>query len=518
MKRKIYIASLLAVAFSFNACDKGFDKENTDPINIISTSPDKLLAPILVNVLTANLSRNRSFNNELMQVTVTQSEDDNAIFRYDFKSNVADYTWNAWYPELTNIRDIYKIASTPEYLNNSYKGISLVLEAWVFSLVTDTYGDIPFTEANKGKIGLVEPAFDKQKDIYVALLAKLDEANGLLTENVSIDPASDPVFQGRIVLWRKFCNSLHLRLLLRISGKQEVAAQTISKIKEMVDTNPSKYPIMESNDESAVLKWSGTTITTDPYTNPWVNGYTESIFTIPSMANFFMLKLYAWDDPRIDIGTKYGTSSRNRIGIAAGSSGMVGIDSGYEPGNKDLRQSYFYSFSNSAFSLQKSPLTGVIMTYAELQFILAEAVAKNWISGSAQTYYYKGIANSINYWVPNFSTDIASQEFTDYIAFTGLAWNNSLPLDNPSGDSKMESIHIQKYYSMFLADFQQWFEYRRTGHPILPKGPGLKNGGRMPSRMNYPLYIKSANATNYTKAVESMGGDDINTLVWWQKP
>lgn len=518
MKKIIYITAFLLVVSGFYSCDKGFDRENTDPINIISSSPDKLLAPALVNVLTGNLVRNRNFNNELMQVTVTQSEDNYAVFRYDFRANMADYTWNIWYPELTNFRDIYEIASKPEYQNDSYKGIALVCEAWVFSLLTDTYGDVPFKEANQGKTGLVEPAFDTQKEIYTALFAKLEEANTLLTGNTVIDAASDPLYKGDIALWRKFCNSLHLRLLLRLSGKQEVASTMIAKIKEMVDTNPSNYPIFTSNAESAVLKWNGGTVTTDPYTNPYVNALRENDFTIPSMCNFFILKLDDWKDPRIDIGTTYGANARNRLGIAPGSGGFIGIDSGYEPGNKENRQAYFYSFSNSEFSLQKSPLTGIIMTYAELQFILAEAAAKGWIAGSAETLYYTGIANAINYWVPKFSTNIAGSEFTNYIANAGIGWDNNLPLDAATGDSKMERIHIQKYYSLFLADFQQWFEHRRTGHPILPKGPGLRNGGKMPVRMNYPLYIQSANPTNYSKAVTNMGGDSINTLVWWQKP
>jgi len=518
MKKTLYTLALLSAVFSFSACDKGFEKENTDPINIISASPDKLLAPALVNVVAANMSRNRSFNNELMQVTVTQSEDDYTVFRYNFRPNIADYTWNIWYPELTNFRDIYEIASTPEHQNNSYKGIALVCEAWVFSLLTDTYGDVPFKEANKGKSGMVEPVFDSQKEIYLALLQKLEEANTLLAENKAIDMASDPLYKGNIVLWRKFCNSLHLRLLLRLSGKQEVAATMTAKIKEMVDSNPSKYPVFTSNAESAVLKWNGGTTTTDPYTSPYAISLRENDFTIPSMCNFFMLRLDAWDDPRIDISTKYGVSSRNRMGIAPGSGGFIGIDSGYEPGSKELKQAYFYSFGNSEFSLQKNPLTGIIMPYAELQFILAEAAAKGWISGSAETYYLNGIASAINYWVPNFSTNIAGSEFTSYIANAGIGWNNSLPLDAATGDSKMERIHIQKYYSLFLADFQQWFEYRRTGHPILPKGAGLKNGGKMPARMNYPVYLQSANPTNYSKAAAGMGGDNMNSLVWWQKP
>lgn len=517
MKKILTITLALLVATGFIACQKGFQKENTDPINIISSSPAKLLAPALVNVMATNMSRNRSFNNELMQVTVTQSEDENAVFRYDFRPNLADQTWNSWYSELTNFKDIYDIASTSEYQNDSYKGISLVCQAWVFSLLTDTYGDVPYSEANQGKTGLVEPVFDSQKAIYLSLLDKLEQANTLLSGNVAIVVSSDPIYKGDVTLWRKFCNSLRLRLLLRIAQKADVATDAIAKISEIAG-NPTKYPIFAANAESATLKWNGTTVTTDPFTNPYVTSLREADFIIPSLCNFFILKLSNWTDPRIDLSTKYGNGTRNRLGIAPGPLGFVGIESGYAVGGKEPKQSYFYSFGNSDYSLQKSSLAGIIMTYAEVQFILAEAAAKGWISGSAATYYYKGIANAINYWVPNFTTDITSTEFTSYINTAGLTWDDTLPLNATTGDSKMENIMLQKYYCLFLTDFQQWFEYRRTGHPILPQGTGLRNGGKMPARLNYPVYVQSANPTNYSKAVINMGGDNINTLVWWQKP
>jgi len=378
---------------------------------------------------------------------------------------------------------------------------------------------VPYTEANKGKLGIVEPAFDTQKDIYLSLFDKLEEANNLLTSSTAtIVPSSDPVYKGDISLWRKFCNSLYLRLLLRVSGKSEVAAQVTAKIKEILESNTSKYPVFTSNAESAVLKWNGTTVTTDPFTSPYVTGLREIDFTIPSLCNFFILQLSGWNDPRIDISTKYGNGTRNRLGIAPGSGGFIGIDSGYEPGSKDQKQAYFYSFGSSDFSIQKSPLTGIIMTYAELEFIKAEATAKGWISGSVAEHYYKGIANAINYWVPAFTTDISNTEFTTYISTAGLLWNDALPLDAATGDSKMERIQLQKYFSLFMTDFQQWFEYRRTGHPVLPKGSGLRNGGNMPARLNYPVYVRSANPSNYSKAVARMGADNVNTLVWWQKP
>ncbi|HLT86118.1 MAG TPA: SusD/RagB family nutrient-binding outer membrane lipoprotein [Sphingobacterium sp.] len=519
MRKILTVALALWTIICFTACTKDFEKINTDPISITSAPPEKLLAPALVNMLRTNLIRNRNFNNELMQVTVTRSEDENAVFRYDFRPNMADYTWNGWYSELTNFRDIYEVASTEEYQNDSYKGIALICEVWGFSLLTDTYGDVPFTEANKGKLGIVEPAFDTQKDIYMAFFDKLEEANTLLSNSMaSVVESSDPIYKGDVALWRKFGNSLYLRLLLRVSGKAEVSADVIAKIKEIIEDRPAQYPTFAANEESAVLKWTGGTVTTDPFTSPYVTSLREIDFTIPSLCNFFILKLSNWNDPRIDIAEPYGLNTRNRLGIAPGSGGFIGIESGYEPGGAEDKQAYFYAFGASDFSLHKSPLTGIIMTFAELEFIKAEAASKGWISSSAADHYHRGIANAIHYWVPAFTTDISDAEFTDYVTNAGIEWDEALPLDAPTGDSKMERIHVQKYICLFMTDFQQWFEHRRTGHPVLPKGSGLRNGGNLPVRLNYPVYVQSANSTNYRNAVANMGGDSINTLVWWQKP
>jgi hypothetical protein len=200
------------------------------------------------------------------------------------------------------------------------------------------------------------------------------------------------------------------------------------------------------------------------------------------------------------------------------------VPSGYLQGNPPIKQSYFYS-NTSAVSLMSDPLSGMIMNYSELQFILAEASVKGYIStGTAQTYWETGVLNGLTLWLPTWPNPvaagipsplptIASVDFRNYLAGAAISWDNT-----ESVDAKMERIHLQKYYALFLADFQQWFEYRRTGHPVLPLGPGLVNGGVMPARLNYPLYVQSANPTNYKAAVASQGADVISTQVWWQKP
>ncbi|MFT3823943.1 MAG: SusD/RagB family nutrient-binding outer membrane lipoprotein [Chitinophagaceae bacterium] len=528
MRKNLIIACMVLMAMpALHSCKKGFDSLNVDPINIIETSSDKLLAPALVNSLWPGMSRNRSFTNELMQVTVSQSDGDNTVFRYAFRSSMSDYLWNAWFVQLTNFKQVDSLARITDTAkgktaNASYQAIGKIGKVWLFSNLTDTYGNIPYFHALEGDQQNVIPAFDKQKDIYLDMFNQLEQANTLLAAGTAIVVSSDPIYKGDVTKWRKFANSLYLRLLLRISGKAEVQQQCIAKIKEIVD-NPSQYPIFQSNADCARLLWSGGTSTTDPYTSPYVNGVRAQDFRAPALCSFFLDNLIDWADPRYVSSSQngYGSGSIGRFGISqASGGGWFGVKSGYLPGTGDTKGCYFQSYDNTStggtWSLQQNTLTGIIMQYAEVQFILAEAAIKGWISGSAKTFYNQGIASAINYWVPVFPESTTSSNFTLHLAnldAAGQLWNDNLSLD-----SKMEMIHLQKYYALFMTDLQQWFEYRRTGHPILPKGPGLQNGGVMPARLVYPVYVQAANPVNYKAAVAVQGPDEIFTNVWWQQP
>jgi hypothetical protein len=503
MKQTIYKLSLgiMILSVVLVSCTKDFQEINTDPNSTSNALPQQLLAPALVNTLTYNMMRNRNFNNELMQITVDQSDAEGKVFRYDYRPNTSDYLYNGWYSQLTNFKDIYKLASEQLNYNKSYMGISLVCQAWIYSLLTDTYGDVPFSESNLARDSAIyEPVFDKQKDIYLTLFKVLDTANVLLSNNTGIVASSDPVYGGNISRWRKFGNSLYLRLLLRLSGKAEVASQCISKIKDIVDLHPADYPIMTSNDESAILKWTGVA----PYTSPLLT-VREQDFRAPAIGSFFIDNLVIWNDPRIDISQ--GSNGINRWAIAPYQGAYLGVPSGYAAGTGVIKKSYFYS-NTSTSSLMTEPLTGMIMNYAELKFILAEAATKGWISGSAETYYNDGVLYSIKLWLPNWSVPIAT-----FLAAADIKW-----VPTASINEKMERLHLLKYYALFLEDMQQWFEIRRTGHPVLPLGPGLKNNGVMPARMVYPVYVQSANPTNYQAVIAAQGPDLISTQVWWQKP
>jgi len=505
MKRNIIYGFFLLVAALLSSCDKGFEELNTDPTKTTEAYPYQFMANALINSVSYNMARNRTFNNELMQVTVSLGDGDGKVFRYDFRRSWADYLWNSHYTGLTNYKDLYLKALEGINFNRSYQGISLLLQTWTYSILTDTYGDIPYSQSNLGRDSLIlEPRFDAQKDIYLDMYKKLDSANTLLSSNDIIEAIHDPVYGGDVSKWRKLCNSLYLRLLLRASHKADVQDMVISKIQEIL-TNSSKYPVFTNNDDSAILRWTGE----GAYRSPYMDARAQD-FRGVGICSFFIDFLRDTNDPRINI-PEYGTSGINRWGIAPVSGNFVGVPSGYAAGTEEYtRMSYFYSYDQNSGvnSLQTEPLTGIIMNFAELQFIKAEAVLNDWVAGSAEDYFYSGAESSIKLWLPNWEVPIR-----DHLAASDMQWDASA-----SFEEKMARIHQQKYYALFLVDLQQWFEYRRTGYPVLPKGNGLANNGEMPARLYYPVYVQSSNPTNYKLAISQQGPDEINTKVWWQKP
>ncbi len=486
MKQHIRFIMVFVAGLSVISCTKNFKETNTNPNTVPVTRPESLLEPAIYSVVQGNQTRALRLTHELMQVHVTTINSDE-IHRYIIRPSESDYMWNSWYLQLTNFRDMYNGAKTLSVVPGqayyySYMGIARVMEAWVFSLLTDTYGDVPYTEANQGRNQVYQPKFDTQKAIYDSLFKNLEEANALFARNDTLIPAAlkprDPLFGGDISKWRRFSNSLYLRLLLRASGRPESGAA--DKIRQIVQTSPATYPIMTNNVESAVLRFT----TTPPFVSAF-NTYRNYDFNGDNgLSQFFINTLNLWEDPR-----------RTKWAATVGGT-YEGIPSGYAPGQQPERLSFYLE------ELKNEPRTGNILNYAELQFILAEAALKGYTTGNAKTLYETGVTNAITFWgltVP-----------ADHLTKPGVAW-----VDAETASQKLEKIITQKYFTYFFTDFQSWFEHRRTSLPSLPAGPGLQNNRTMPTRLVYPTLVQSLNRNNYNEAVARMGGDNMLVKVWW---
>src|SRR5690606_33248649 len=257
---------------------------------------------------------------------------------------------------------------------NNYLAIALTLNAWIYSNLTDTFGDIPFTEASKAEEGIIQAAYDKQEAIYPQLLADLETANSLYDHDVDMVFGTDILFANSSELWQKFTNSLRLRLLLRVSDVRPTAYEELKAILN----DPAGNPIIAQASESAILQVTGITPNLSPWSRPLDFSNQHAV------GEFFIETLNALEDPRRPFYV--GKARRETTDI-----GYKGIPSGYDNEN--------FNYSPSYMNNQQvvPPMIIPILTYAEVEFIQAELAQKgHWNDG--ETHFKEGIRAAIERW------------------------------------------------------------------------------------------------------------------------
>ncbi|UKJ08610.1 SusD/RagB family nutrient-binding outer membrane lipoprotein [Solitalea lacus] len=484
MKSTIKKIAVLMIALSTisASCTSDFEELNKDPNRIDKISPGTLLNPIIYNLASFNTARSDDFTFELMQVALPYPSASGGVHRYNVSEAAGNSTWKTYYQWLVNTKEMLAAAESSQ--DNNYKAIALTLNSWIYSLLTDCFGDVPMDEAARGDELIFQPKFNKQQEIYTKILTDLETANGLFDVSKKMSYGVDILYANDVLKWQKFCNSLRLRLLLRVSKRAEM--NSFIKMAAIIN-DAAKYPVFTKNDDAAILKITGVT----PNVSPW--GRAIDFTTSVSAGAFFIDNLNNFKDPRL---VKLNTQAKSTDGKTT--IGYKGIPSGYAGNESQFK----YQPSNLNIALVTAPMISVIMSYAEVEFIKAELAQQGKTSGDAKSHYEKGVKAAIEQWGAVMPADyFTNAETLIYTAYDGT----------------LERIMLQKYYSLYFNDYQQWFEYRRTGLPKLPIADGMVNNKVMPVRFKYPSTVQSSNYENYKKAVESMGGDDINTKVWWEK-
>ncbi|MEX2403009.1 MAG: SusD/RagB family nutrient-binding outer membrane lipoprotein [Balneolales bacterium] len=459
-------------------CDLGYDELNTNPNEPVEVEPDLLLPGILKQSVDNTVENSMSVGNIVAQHT------SKVLFGGNDRYNWQSFSgfWNGNYNTLRNVSDMHRISE--ENGNDNYRGISLVLKSWLFSQLTDAYGDIPYSDALGAKDnGTNSPAYDQQSDIYQGLLDDLEEANELLDPS-GMEVSGDILYDGDILKWQKFANSLSLRLLMRISDKTDVS----SDMQEIIN-NPSTYPVFESVDDNAALTY----LSDNPNQFP-VYTYRTGTFQEYRASKTLVDELNDIDDPRLNV-----FAEPTDVSTEAGEPEFVGVPNGLEddeaanyngsPGDQSRMGTLYFDEPDAA--------QGLIMTLAELNFILAEAAQKDIINGDAETYYNDGMEASFEQY------DITPD--ADYFTNPDVAFDQGRAL---------EQIGSQKWISLFFNGLEAWFDWRRTGYPVLEPSARNVNDDQIPVRFRYPTEEQSLNATNYEEALERQGDDNINTEMW----
>ncbi|MGI9526764.1 MAG: SusD/RagB family nutrient-binding outer membrane lipoprotein [Weeksellaceae bacterium] len=466
---------IILLCITLFQCTEDFDEINTHPNKLEEINAGAPLNPILYNLAKRNFVDNVNDNSQLMQIILKTDNLIDQPYLFELQENIGNGFWNEYYSALINIKEMENKAIEDEKPN--YEAIALTLKAYAFAQLTDVFGDIPMEEALKAEEGIIYPKFSEQSVIYEKILEDLKRANELYDVDTPLVYSNDILFNNNVMSWKKFTNSLRLRLLLRISNRKDTYAEMV----EIVN-NPTDNPVFEHNDESAILEISGVAPSLSPYNRP------QDFYNFKQYNAFFIDILKDMDDPRLPF---FATEAKN---LNNENIGYIGVPIDFI--NNPLPDS-IAAPSGLNREIVESPMIIPILPYSEVEFIKAELAQKGYI-GNAEQHYKKGVKAAIEQW------NIVVED--DY-------FNNA----NVAYDGTLERIITQKYLSSIFTDFQSWSEYRRTGLPELITSSSMANDGIMPARFYYQTDVVFTNPENYKNQIDKMGGDNINVKVWWAK-
>ncbi len=512
---KIYLAAatFLTLIFISPSCTKDFEEINTNSNapSLSQAAPDMLLT----NAIESMTDRVHEifFGHEMgscwvQHMAKVQYTDED---RYIPRISVINNTWSSFYASSgMDAQLLYDIGVANN--NPSYQAVALILKSYLVSVLTDEFGDVPYSQAFLGSAddAILSPAYDTQASIYVALLANLEEANTLLNDGAAI--GGDILFGGNLLKWKKFANSLRLRLLMRQSDRVNPTTEMTA-----IFGNPATYPVISSNSDNAALIYLGAAPNNNPINE---NRKTRDDHRVSNTIIDYLYTDAPSPDYRVVVYAELADNSHDWVGMP---NGMLSADAGAYLGNGLAETSKIGEY----FTRANAP--GMLMSYAELLFIKAEAVARDFIPGDdvdAAAAYQAGIkaswdqyqadgtfADALEIWRSTFvSWGMTTENIYDYGWTDFVDWGGTYAYDPANG---LEQIATQKWIAMFDQGAQAAFEWRRTGYPVLTPAVDGDNGGKIPVRAYYPSDEAARNPTNLAAAVAAQGADNLNTRVWW---
>ncbi|GAA3584581.1 SusD/RagB family nutrient-binding outer membrane lipoprotein [Snuella lapsa] len=378
---------------------------------------------------------------------------------------------------------VIRTGEDPEAVN--YNAIGRIMKAISFHKVTDMYGDIPYSEAGLGYISNTWfPVYDRQEAIYADMLSELEVAAGQLSASAESPGDQDIIYGGDITKWRKLAYSMMLRLGLRLSKVDPAASQ--SWVQKAIAGG-----VMTSLDDVAKIEHS-----LDTRINPVSEAFRLDTFI--RLSDTFVSWMQDNSDPRLDV-LSWVESGAPHQGLPNGLDPTTLITDG--PAGGDLSD---YSQINQILVDREKP--SMLITYAEVELMLAEAAARGWYNGDAEAHYNNGVRAAMENWSFYGVSTPSTAEVDAYLAANPYDANNAL-----------EMIGEQYWAATMLIPWESFSNWRRTGYPVLTpvNYSGNATGGTIPRRLKYPIVEFNVNAENINAAVANQGPNEYTTRVWW---
>jgi hypothetical protein len=494
------------------SCDNGFDELNTSKTGVISLDPAFVLNNAAINSFSSAVGTS-TLTYEMPIVQQMFSSNTGVLVGGNFnQTNIGNtpLNWVNYFQNVINYSsDVISRTKTDATRTNLYN-MARIIKANAFMILTETYGDIPYSEAGAGySTNNFFPKYDTQQSIYSDIINELTQASGALDASGKIE-TSDVLYGGNIAKWKKLGYSLLLRAGMRLTKADPTLAQATV-------TAAFTGGVILSNADNAIIKYDAN----------FSNGIGATL-TGTEAANFHLGKPFVdflknSSDPRLAaIAVRYvGANSNtaqtetvadrtaaNQYGLPVGSTdGDANAAGALLPGGGT--QFAFTQADRTRVVKKTSPM--FIVTAGQTNLLLAEAAFLGWIPGgfaTASNYYVTGITAHMNQMASyDPASTIAASDITAYFAIVA----NQLTVG-----TELKQIGEQYWVASFLHGPEAWANFRRTGFPALTPNPysGSEVPGAFINRITYPPSEILVNSKNVQAAIARQGDDVLGTKMW----
>lgn len=476
---KIFILSLSLLFVGIYGC-KDITELNKNPKQATKVPSESLFANAVKNLSDAMASTSVNLNNFRLIVQHWTETDypDEAQYNFDQRNSQGAF-WTALYRDvIADLRETKRLVQEEKYdfeeERNNRLAIADLIEVYAFSVLVNTFGDIPYSQAID--FNNLQPQYDDAETIMRDLIQRIDNDIALLNDAYGSYGSYDLIYGGDVTKWITFAHSLKLRLaMIMADADPAYAAQKVAEAAPNVFT---------SQDERAAFRY----LSAPPNTNPvWVSLVQSGRLDFIA-ANTFIDELKTLNDPRIDdYFNPRALDGTFEGGIYGEINPAANIDQYSLPGDK----------------VQAPDAEHVLLDYVETEFLKAEAVERGFITGNAKTHYNNAIEASIKYWG---GTD---SEVASYLS------QSSVDYDTAPGTYK-EKIGKQAWIALYNRGWIAWTVWRRLDAPALTAPPkAIVN--EVPKRLTYPIDEQNLNEQNWQAAANKIGGDELTTKLFWDK-
>ena len=500
--KKILITFLALGVLASCEFDKGFEEMNVNPNSASQVGVATKITKLQTDI---SGSRYENWRNSLIySSTIVQHHAENNWWAGDTYNRNDDWSfaqWNQAYGGMVKgVQDIIAQLES-EGDSGTHMGMARIMRVFIFHRITDLYGDCPYSEAGQGYTnGILTPKYDSQQDIYMDMLKELEEAVAQISGDGALGSA-DVIYGGSAAHWKAFGNSMMLRLAMRLTQVDAATAQAWAVKAIAAGT-------MTSNDHLASVKHG------DGSTGR-KNGHGE-VFDVDQgsrISTSFMSRMNG--DPRktrlFMRNADKNQDAANLIGMKNGLkndpyTSLDGIDI---PAAGDTTV-----YAMAATELQSITAPMVLQTYAEVEFLKAEAAIRGWISSSDKAHYEAGVTAGMQMLEGIYgTTPISGAEISAFLAGDGAYKAGG------SVAERWEQVMDQYFIATYLNEYEAYANWRRSGFPNITatRHPGSYTNGQFMVRMIYPTAESGSNAANYAAAVANQGPDSYTTSLWWDK-